>query len=529
MNTLLKRLQRTALLTAALILTTPVLYTLPHAAAEAVGMSPGSAIGSGDKLQSPDGHYVLIMQNDGNLVDYSWPRPLWASNTGNHPGSSLAMQGDGNLVIYAPGGIPIWASNTAGHPGAYFEVQNDANMIIRAANGAVLWASSAVDTRIDGGQRLNPGWQFQSPDRNYTMIMQGDGNLVLYNRTNAIWTTGTNRPGSEVEMQGDGNLVIYAPGHVAVWSTSTFKSNSALVAQNDRNFVIYAPGNIAVWSTGTSTGTLATTTPVTSLTACPTMSQGASGSCVALLQQYLNRSAAISPALATDGAFGSLTRQAVINFQSRKGLAVDGIAGPATKAALVSDKPATTPAPAPAPAPQYVAPFNPVAAARWAQLNSGTSVSDQQAAPCTMFASRALYDGGGMPQRQDWHPTDPVSQYVWGPGWPSAWYAARNFKDLWVRLGYAEVYRVYPGTVATASLGDIVYYQWDANNPNETHISMVTSFASNGSPKVTEQNDKYTHTNDRLWDYSTYGRPAPVLMSQAYPNIVIYVIHWKTK
>lgn len=46
-------------------------------------------------------------------------RPLWASNTSGKGDSTLWMQGDGNLVLYAHNPAPAtstWASNTARIP-----------------------------------------------------------------------------------------------------------------------------------------------------------------------------------------------------------------------------------------------------------------------------------------------------------------------------------------------------------------------------------------------------------------------------
>ena len=41
------------------------------------------------------------------------------------------MQGDGNLVLYAPGSTPIWATNTAGNDGAQLVTQTDGNLVPR--------------------------------------------------------------------------------------------------------------------------------------------------------------------------------------------------------------------------------------------------------------------------------------------------------------------------------------------------------------------------------------------------------------
>ena len=55
------------------------------------------------------------MQSDGNLVIYDATRStaLWASHTAGHPGAFLAVQEDGNVVIYSNAHAPIWATDTA--------------------------------------------------------------------------------------------------------------------------------------------------------------------------------------------------------------------------------------------------------------------------------------------------------------------------------------------------------------------------------------------------------------------------------
>jgi len=56
--------------------------------------------------------------------------------------------------------------------------------------------------------------------------MQGDGNLVLYNRAfnppRAIWASNTwGHSGASVNMQSDGNLVIYDASGVPIWASNT--------------------------------------------------------------------------------------------------------------------------------------------------------------------------------------------------------------------------------------------------------------------------------------------------------------------
>jgi hypothetical protein len=65
----------------------------------------------------------------------------------------------------------------------------------------------------------------------------------------------------------------------------------------------------------------------------PMLSQGATGPWVRVLQSKLNSHGA-KPPLAVDGIFGPATEAAVREFQKTHGLAVDGIVGPSTWKAL---------------------------------------------------------------------------------------------------------------------------------------------------------------------------------------------------
>lgn len=66
----------------------------------------------------------------------------------------------------------------------------------------------------------------------------------------------------------------------------------------------------------------------------PELRYGSKGDAVKNLQEELNAHGA-NPQLAMDGDFGQLTLHAVYDFQKEKGLAVDGVVGPKTWAALL--------------------------------------------------------------------------------------------------------------------------------------------------------------------------------------------------
>ncbi len=88
----------------------------------------------------------------------------------------------------------------------------------------------------------------------YQLILQQDGNLVLYDlgqNHRAIWASNTNgRAVSKAIMQTDGNFVIYGFPD-AIWASNTNgRPNSFLVVQDDGNTVIYQP-EVPVWATNT--------------------------------------------------------------------------------------------------------------------------------------------------------------------------------------------------------------------------------------------------------------------------------------
>ncbi|WP_394837342.1 hypothetical protein LVJ94_10585 [Pendulispora rubella] len=94
----------------------------------------------------------------------------------------------------------------------------------------------------------------RSCDGRFLLIMQSDGNLVLYQGNTALWASGTaGQPSYGAYMQGDGNLVIYSGLPRALWASGTAGNPGAyLQVQNDGNVVIYRSDHVPIWATNTS-------------------------------------------------------------------------------------------------------------------------------------------------------------------------------------------------------------------------------------------------------------------------------------
>jgi surface antigen len=109
---------------------------------------------------------------------------------------------------------------------------------------------SATPDTLDAGGVLRVGQQLVSPNGQYRLVLQSDGNLVVYQQgSGAIWASRTVGSGVDrLVMQGDNNLVMYQ-GSTARWNTATVGTGArALRMQDDGNVVLYA-GSRAIWST----------------------------------------------------------------------------------------------------------------------------------------------------------------------------------------------------------------------------------------------------------------------------------------
>ena len=184
-----------------------------------------------------------VLRRDGDLVVYAsdGSTTLWSTMTDGHVGAYLDLQADGNLVLYrqasADSQDALWSSGTYARPqtissgeilkpGSWTQgtrtilaMQGDGNLVMyRKRDGAAIWSSRT--------------WGHSGA----YAVMQTDGNVVVYpsgggpSSHDALWSTGTwGHSGAYAIMQNDGNLVVYPKGggpssHDALWASNTWSA-----------------------------------------------------------------------------------------------------------------------------------------------------------------------------------------------------------------------------------------------------------------------------------------------------------------
>jgi hypothetical protein len=159
-------------------------------------LSPGQPLAAGWSITSANGDFRLVMQADGNLVEYrSDDAVAWDSATSG-PGARTIMQADGNLVIYTASGAPIWQSRTSGEAGAVLSLRDDGDVVI-VRGGSTIWSNGTIRNAIVAAAASQIGVQ-DSPAGTYC------------NKYSAYWGSGA--------LCGNGNRSEGWCADFAAWS-----------------------------------------------------------------------------------------------------------------------------------------------------------------------------------------------------------------------------------------------------------------------------------------------------------------------
>jgi hypothetical protein len=212
-------------------------------------------------MKSKNGHYILALANDGNLILHGPSGMLWSSNTaGKEDIQHVILQHDGNLVMYNGRQQPVWHSHTGGQARARVEllVQDDGNAVLYSDGIRAIWATHTPGGKkpeaIQIGQHLYRDQSLISKDSRHRLTLQDDGNLALYGPSGILWVSNTSEQADvqRISLESDGNLVMYDGKEQAVWASYTKRAcaSAKLSVQNDGNVVIYAD-DVPIWATHT--------------------------------------------------------------------------------------------------------------------------------------------------------------------------------------------------------------------------------------------------------------------------------------
>lgn len=188
----------------------------------------------------------------------------------------------GSCATHLGFAAPTLYSAQATTPSTFRDITNGSNGAYSAGVGwdfvtgwgtpnvSVLYSAICVPTApiyggvINEGTTLKPGQIVYSASKSHQLVMQDDGNLVLYNTTNgaAVWSSRTyGNAGAYAVFQTDGNFVVYGASGNVLWYSATGGASYGqyLVAQDDGNMVIYR-SYVPVFATSTGTSVYTSST-----------------------------------------------------------------------------------------------------------------------------------------------------------------------------------------------------------------------------------------------------------------------------
>lgn len=218
-------------------------------------LPPYQEMHHGQYLQSPNGRYRLVFQEDSNLVLYEGQNALWVADYSTpyssghklyHNETDRVLIEIGRLSLYDYIRDRYWFGGSStidasDYDKVYGVLQDDGNVVVilfkplfrsDPALSAVPDARGIVT--ITPNARLEQGRVYKAGDKSF--VFQGDGNLVIYDASmRPMWNTGTQNQGAdEAVMQEDGNFVIYnTKAAKPLWNSGTAGNSGAYAMVTD--------------------------------------------------------------------------------------------------------------------------------------------------------------------------------------------------------------------------------------------------------------------------------------------------------
>mmetsp|Transcript_8338 Transcript_8338/g.20592 ORF Transcript_8338/g.20592 Transcript_8338/m.20592 type:complete len:3882 (-) Transcript_8338:103-11748(-) len=124
----------------------------------------------------------------------------------------------------------------------------------KATGSVIGWTSgTGTRDRISAGEELRHWGRLTSTNGQYWVIFQTDGNLVVYSRRQkkSFWDSQTAGSNAVVARFKDGGMRVCGSEDcgASLWKTPNSKRGAFMIMQNDGNLVIYAEDGSPVWAT----------------------------------------------------------------------------------------------------------------------------------------------------------------------------------------------------------------------------------------------------------------------------------------
>jgi hypothetical protein len=227
----------------------------PPSPTAASALKAGETLAPGSELESADGHYVLAMDANGDLVEQLGSgRVLWSSGTAGNPGAFATLQASaGDFVVDAANGQTIWNSGIASSPGDYLVVQPNGDLVAYSALGEPAWDAGVSNFVLQPGETLAASQYLQVAGED--LVMQTDGDLELLGANGLLWSSGTSgNPGAVAVLQpGDGDLVIDSSTGQQLWAAGlTADGGDHLTLEGGGAMAVENAAGAPLWSSGTS-------------------------------------------------------------------------------------------------------------------------------------------------------------------------------------------------------------------------------------------------------------------------------------
>jgi hypothetical protein len=207
-------------------------------------LNPGEALTVESDVSSCNGNFVLTLEWNGDVdlvesIPYSPTPPppaparytvqRWDTASSGSVGDILAMQGDGNLVLYNGTGGAVWSSNTWGHPGAYLAIPDTGGLVIVDTDGSQLWATTAQSNYKQHRAPPSVLWYDPTTGEVSAWALDASGNVTGHRTLSGSCdaASGCSQAWSAVgtgDFNGDGVVDVlwkHESGWFAVWVLAT--------------------------------------------------------------------------------------------------------------------------------------------------------------------------------------------------------------------------------------------------------------------------------------------------------------------